>query len=169
MSRPDRDWDQLFAVLKEQPLQIALVCTGGGTGALARCFRRPGASKNFVEAVVPYSRAAAADYLGRTPGREMSHASPEFAQVLATTAHQRAGRLSDQPTTLAAGVALAAALPTVGQLVDELRIHVAVETAHHQQSWSETASGHGHNRESAEDLADGLMFDALRSLIDAIN
>lgn len=166
MAPTERDWEQLFDELAEQPLQLALVCTGGGSGAVSRCFRRAGASKNFVEATIPYSRQASAAYLGRTP--PASRASVAFAEALAEVAKGRASQWSDRQPAIAAGVALTAALPTAGAAGDQLRIHVAVHSPDFQQSWSTTWNGHPHTRESAEDLADAMVYQALRSLLQSI-
>ena len=111
LKRPDLDWDELFQTLTQSPLQISLVVSGGGSGAVARCFRRPGASQGFVEAVIPYSRTALASYLAVEP--RGTAASPQRARQLAETALARALALADRdPPYATAGISLVAALPT---------------------------------------------------------
>ena len=65
-----------------------MVLTGGGSGVISRCLRRPGASLNFVEAVMPYSRQATQQYLGVEPSE--GYASAQTAKALAQTAQRRA-------------------------------------------------------------------------------
>ena len=153
------DWARLFDRLAEQTIQIALVCTGGGSGAIARCFRRSGASKNFVEAVMPYSRAASDEYLGREFNG--SKASKEFADQLAEVSYQRSGRLSECEPSDAVGIALVAALPT-SETTDAIeQIHVALHRQEGQRCWSEVLEKGTHSRESAETIADQMVFRAI--------
>lgn len=157
------DWEPLLEQLRGRPIQIAMVCTGGGAGAISRCFRRSGASTNFVEAIIPYSRAASAEYLGKPA--PPSRASRQFAEQLAEVARTRAARLSDRAPELAVGLALVAALPTSDDRGVEQRIHVAINRTTHRQTWSEHWPAGEHNRQSAEDLADAMVFRAIASLL----
>ncbi len=159
MHASDLDWARLFDNLAEQPIQIALVCTGGGSGAIARCFRRSGASKNFVEGVIPYSRAASDEYLEREFNG--SKASEEFVQQLAEVAYQRANRLSECEPSVVVGIALAAALPTSAETDTKEQIHVALHLQDGQRCWSEMLEKGTHSRESAEAVADQMIFRAI--------
>ena len=158
------NWEHLFARLTETPLQIALVCTGGGAGAVSRCFRRSGASRNFVDAAIPYSMRASAAYLGDAPAE--SRASAEFASQLASRAYSRATRLSDCDQGVPIGLALVAALPTVPVNQTEERIHVALHRQQDQQCWSERLRKGEHSRESAESIADEMLFGAIEYAVD---
>ena len=163
MSETNPSWDKLFESLVVTPFQVALVVTGGGTGAVERCFRRPGASGNFVEAVIPYSRAASQEYLGQPPAGP--YASEEFARQLAELAFHRASRLSDREQSVPVGISLAAALPTNRADTTEQRIHVALHTVNQQRCWSESWSKGSHTRVSAEALADQMVYRAINALI----
>lgn len=166
MHPSDLDWARLFDTLRDQPLQIAIVCTGGGSGAIARCFRRSGASKNFVEGVIPYSRAASDEYLQR-PFNE-SKASKAFAQQLAEVAYQRAKRLTDCEPSVFVGIALVAALPTREVTDVKEQIHVALHRQDRQRCWSHEFEQDTDTRESAEEVADGMVFHALQEVARAV-
>jgi hypothetical protein len=157
-------WELLFGLLAETTIQVSLVVTGGGTGAIARCFGRPGASRNFVEAVIPYSRSSLADYLIGEP--HGSSASSERAQQLARTAHARAENLADcKGSQLAAGIALTAALPTIPKRRGADRIDVALQTGERRVGWSLEMSAGRFDRETAESLCDRMLLLALSDLI----
>jgi nicotinamide mononucleotide (NMN) deamidase PncC len=159
----DSSRDRLFEKLARQPIQIAMVCTGGGSGAIASCFRRAGASRNFVDAAIPYSRAASEAYLGVGPAD--SRASLEFAQQLAAAALARAVRFGENDSSAPVGIALVAALPTEPPSDVEERIHVALHRAGDQQCWSENLDKGMHSRESAEAIADQMVFQAIAYLV----
>lgn len=163
MPSSDLKWQQLFAELVVTPIQIAVVCTGGGSGAIAHCFRRSGASRNFVDAAIPYSRNASQTYLGTAS--EHPYASKAFAQQLASAAYDRARRMSDIDLPVAVGIALVAALPSTGQEQTEQRIHVAIHAGDHQRCWSEQWPVGTHTRESAEALADEMVFRAIQYIV----
>ena len=163
MPAPDPNWNHLFQLLSQHPLQIAVVCTGGGAGAIAKCFRRSGASRNFVDASIPYSRAASAHYLDATPLG--SYASSEFAGQLAAAAFQRATNLSEIEYGIAVGVGLAAALPTEPANDVEERIHVAIHCRAEQKGWSRFLEKATQTRESAEQIADQMIFDAIMHVV----
>jgi hypothetical protein len=164
MPNGESNWDTLFARLIGTRLQIAIVCTGGGSGAVSRCFRRPGASRNFIEAAVPYSMKASEAYLGRPPAE--SRASPEFAQQLALRAFERAGQLSDHDQGVPIGIALAAVMPTVPTNAVAERIHVALHRPEDRHGWSEVLQKGAHSRESAESVADEMIFRAIEFAVD---
>ncbi len=147
-------------------IQIAIVCTGGGSGAIARCFRRAGASRHFVDAAIPYSRAAAFEYLGTKPAGPA--ASSTFASQLASVALQRAVRFSDRDQVDAVGLALVAALPTEPIRDDQQQIHVAVHSKQDHRCWSRTWKQGEHTRASAESVADEMIYRALAELVNDI-
>ena len=163
MPASEPNWDPLFQTLCQQPFQIALVCTGGGAGAIAKCFRRSGASCNFVDAAIPYSRAASDEYLG-APTND-SRASKEFAQRLASAAFARAIRLSEVDAPVAVGIGLVAVLPTLPANDVEERIHVAMHRQGDQQVWSTELEKGTQTRESAEAIADEMLLRALEYLV----
>lgn len=151
--------------LHDSPFQISMVFSGGGSGAISNCFRYPGASKTFVEAVVAYSRKAMIDYLGEpTVG---SSASLETAKQLSQVAMLRCTRLSDAEagTFPSVGIALVAALPTSSDRKGEDRIHVSLTDADGTRSWSRTLIKGQFTRASAEKAAEEMLDDALHSLL----
>ncbi len=169
----DPDWNRLFETLRDSGKRISLVVTGGGSGAVTHCFRRAGASRVFVEAVIPYSHAALTEYLGCPPSG--SSASGPVAKQLASVALERARRLHDdhadsfQPV----GIALVAALPTTPRRRGRDRIHVALLTqdSFHSQKrgvlWSLELTKDAYNREQAESIADEMIRCALIELVES--
>ena len=163
MSTAEFDWEELFESLTQSPLQIALVVTGGGSGAVARCFRRAGASSVFVEAVIPYSRLSMANYLNVQP--RGSSASAERAHQLAATALARAGALTDRDMPYeTAGLALVAALPTINPRKGRDRIHVSLHTQQERQLWSAELPKDAFDRDAAEAITEEMIFIALSGL-----
>jgi hypothetical protein len=165
-------WNRLLDDLRRSPMGVALVAAGGGSGAIGRCFRRPGASETFVEAAIPYSRASMRDYLGEAVAGPS--ASAETACQLAARACRRAGRLDDHLPTggepprgdrLAVGISLVAALPTLGPGPGRYSIHAAVQTPTAASRWSLSLEGGRWTRSEAETVADELIFRALASLV----
>lgn len=157
--------------------RISLVVTGGGSGALKHCFRRAGASRVFIEAVIPYSHAALTDYLGRPPSD--SSASGPVAKQLARVALERSRRLQDEhvDSFQPVGVALVAALPTTPRRRGRDRIHVALltqdsfppqELLRPQERgvlWSLELTKDAYSREQAESIADEMIRCALTKLV----
>ncbi|MGI9469736.1 MAG: CinA family protein [Rubripirellula sp.] len=146
-------------------LQIAMVVTGGGTGAISRCLRRPGASLNFVEAVVPYSRMATQDYLGVEPTE--GYASQQTAIALAQNAHRRAAALSNTPRH-ACGIALTATLPTNpadsdARLTQNCCVHVASQCEGIFRGWSLCFVAQPSEREVSESIAEQMFLIALHA------
>jgi hypothetical protein len=163
MITADFDWEGLFASLTQSPLQIALVVTGGGSGAVAHCFRRAGASAVLVEAVIPYSRLSLANYLNVQP--RGSSASPARAHQLAATALARAGALTDREMPYeTAGLALVAALPTIHPRKGADRIHVSLHTQRERELWSAELPKDAFDRDTAEAITEEMIFIALSGL-----
>jgi hypothetical protein len=157
------DWEGVFQSLTSSKLQIAMVVSGGGSGAVARCFRRPGASAIFVEAVIAYSRKSQASYLQRAA--EGTSASPQRARQLAATALARAQSLSDHEFDVrAAGISLVAALPTQSPRRGEDRIHVALKTSSRAAMWTLALPKGVFDRATAEAIADEMLYIALARL-----
>lgn len=115
----------LIEQIHAAPLQVVLAITGGGSGAIARLLDMPGASRTVLEATVPYSAAALADYLGAAPEAACDERT---ARVLAMAAYQRAGRFAPTAPRLA-GIGATASLASDRSKRGAHRIHVAVQTA----------------------------------------
>lgn len=157
----EAQWRELFDQLHASPLAIALVAAGGGSGAISRCFQREGASRTFVEAVIPYSRASMAEYAG-TPLAGGS-ASEQAAAQLAAVARGRAERLCDVDAGnhRAVGIALVAALPTLPPRRGADRIHVALNSTDVTRRWSLNLVKDSCTRPVAEMISDEMIFMAL--------
>jgi len=162
--QPTEDaWAYLLENLSRSNIQIAMVITGGGTGVISRCLRRSGASLNFVEAVVPYSRTATQEYLGFKPTQ--GYASQDTAKALAQTAQQRAASLSDK-SRQALGIALTATLPTSFNISDpkpaqNCCIHVASHGLDFSRGWSLCFTGQANDRETSESIAEQMFLIAI--------
>lgn len=160
----DDAWASVLKKLCTSRIQISMVLTGGGSGVISRCLRRPGASLNFVEAVMPYSRQATQQYLGVEPSE--GYASAQTAKALAQTAQRRAAALSDDPVH-AFGIALTAALPTTHDSSDpsinrNCRIHVASKSTSTFRGWSLFFSGQPSEREVSEAMAEQMFLIAIQ-------
>jgi hypothetical protein len=168
VSTQTSNWQSLLQTLAGADKRISLVVTGGGSGAVTHCLRRAGASRNFVDAVIPYSRAAVTDYLGCPPVD--SSASSAVAKQLAAVALRHATELDDgsdaqrRDAVESAGIALVAALPTTPPRRGQDRIHVALQTAQRGVLWSLELPKDAHTRETAETVADEMVFLALAEL-----
>ncbi len=58
---------ELVSQIHAAPGQIVLAVTGGGSRAIADLLEVPGGSRTLLEAVVPYSAAALAEFFGAAP------------------------------------------------------------------------------------------------------
>ena len=162
----DARWSKLLAGLHDSEFQIALVAAGGGSGAFRQCFARSGASRTFLEAVIPYARASMAEYLEVSAVE--SCASLPTVRLLATAAFQRAQRFLATAGVGACpvGVSLTAALPTEPPRPDEHRIFVALQRPDDRREWSVRLPPNGVSRAHAETISDELLFAALASLVE---
>ena len=105
-------------------LRCVVILAGAGSEALSSLLAAPGASRTLLEAVVPYSRAALVDLIGRPPA---SLASPETAARMADAAYARALALreGDYPV---AGLSCAGAILSDRPRRGSHRAHVALRT-----------------------------------------
>lgn len=162
-------WQALLSDLHDRPVKIAIVIAGGGSGAVAQCYRCPGASGTFIEAVIPYSRAAMTDYLA---GQRVDLAvARETAERLARRAWQRCDGLCDarERDDRCYGLALTAALPTHQPRSDLSSIHVALHDGTGTSAWALQISHRSILREDAEQISDEMIFLALATLVDEHN
>lgn len=126
-------WSNTAAQIHASGRQLVIALTGGGSGAVAALLQTPGASRSVLEAIVPYSLAALADWLGAAPEQACSAAT---ARTMAMAAFLRARELAPaaEPRLLV-GVGCTASLATDRPKRGEHRVHVAVQTA--ELSWTE--------------------------------
>ncbi len=115
---------QLVEEIHATPARVVMAVTGGGTGAIGQLLQVPGASQTVLEAAVPYSAAALADWLGGPPEQACS---VETARAMAMAAFLRACRLDDSPGSLA-GVACTASLASDRPKRGPHRAHLGVQT-----------------------------------------
>ena len=160
----EEHWESLLEQLSHSKIQIAMVVTGGGTGAISHCLRRSGASLNFVEAVIPYSRMATQLYLGLEPTE--GYASQHTATALAQVAHCRATSLTEKDQRCF-GIALTATLPTKSDGYDadstqNCCVHVASQNAQICRGWSLYFTGEQSDRDIAESIAEQMFLIALQ-------
>src|SRR6516164_6367017 len=103
-------WTNLIEQIHAAPQQAVIAVTGGGVSAIAGLLSVPGGSRTVLEAVVPYSALALADWLGKRP---QHFCSEETALAMAAVAFQRARHLADgasAPVSQQIGVACTASL-----------------------------------------------------------
>ena len=120
----DAEVRDLVGEIHGSPFRYVVIAAGAGSEALSSLLGTPGASRTLLEAVVPYSRAALVDLLGRLPG---SLASPEAAAQMADAAYARALALRDGDYPVA-GLSCAGALLSDRPRRGPHRAHVAVRT-----------------------------------------
>lgn len=139
--------------------QLVAAVTGGGSGGIAALVQTPGASRTVLEAVVPYSTAALADWLGGAPERSCA---AETAQAMAMASFMRARRLAPEadPHRLL-GVGCTASLASDRPKRGDHRIHVAVQTATTTQSYSVTLTKGRRDRAEEELVATNLVVRAI--------
>lgn len=135
---------------------LALAVTGGGSGAISALLQQPGASRTVLEAVVPYSSAALATFLGGPPEQ---FCAERTARLIAMSAYRRARRLA--PATEVVGVGATASLASDRPKRGPHRVYVA------WQSSSTTATSYlelekgARNRTEEEDLVAGLILNSV--------
>lgn len=138
--------------------QVVIAVTGGGSGAISALLEVPGASRSVLEAVVPYSAAALAAWLGGVPDQSCSAAT---ARAMAMAAFVRARRLApDADPALLVGVACTASLATSRPKRGEHRIHVGAQTASVTVSHSLTLEKGRRDRAAEEAIASELLLRA---------
>ncbi len=83
---------ELIRALHQSPTRLVLATTGGGSLAISDLLSVPGGSKTVLEAIVPYTRAAIARFIARTPEQ---YCCARTARQLAMAAFQRGQYLLD--------------------------------------------------------------------------
>ena len=116
---------------------MVLAITGGGSRAIADLLAVPGGSRTLLEAIVPYSAEALAEFLHGQPEK---FCSPRTARAMAMAAFQRARHLKqshlgpgehsgDHTVSPAIGIGCTASLTSDRPKRGPHRIHVALQTA----------------------------------------
>jgi len=122
---------QLVRQIHDAQTRFVLAVAGGGISALDHLLEVPGASRSVLEAVVPYSPAAMAKWLGGKPDQSCS--SPT-ARAMAMVAFFRA-RQYDETAAGLAGLACTAALATDRPRQGSHRAYLAAQTAEATVHW----------------------------------
>jgi len=154
---------RLIARMHASPGLAVLAITGGGSQALADLLAVPGASRTVLEAVVPYSAAALATFLGASPRQAVSS---ETAAWLAHAAYRRAtalhpagrGGRSSEPLI---GVSCTAALRSDRPKKGPHRLHVGVRDAAGPRVFSLTLVKDARDRLAEERLAADVLLNTL--------
>lgn len=147
---------RLITAIHNNPRQIVLVTAGAGAQALADLLAVAGASRTLLEALVPYSAAAFADFLGYTP---VKYVAPDTAITLAGCALSRARQLAPDMPVL--GLACTATITTDYPKRGDHHAHIAVwqpETVLLYDLYLEKGV---RSREEEERLISNLMLNSL--------
>ncbi|MCP4423436.1 MAG: hypothetical protein GY803_02990 [Chloroflexi bacterium] len=115
---------QLVQAVHDSPARTMLVAAGAGTLALSELLSVAGATRTLLEALVPYSEAAFADFLGQTPPQFVAS---ETARLLAGRAFTRARWLeAETGSNPVVGLACTATIVTDRPKRGEHRAYIAV-------------------------------------------
>jgi nicotinamide mononucleotide (NMN) deamidase PncC len=136
---------------------LVLAVTGGGSGAISALLEVPGASATVLEAIVPYSATAMADWLGGTPDH---YCSERTARAMAMAAFERARHLSDADPHTLLGIGATASLASNRPKRGSHRIHVAWQSAITTTVMSCTFPSDG-TRADEEEMATQLIVGAV--------
>ena len=145
----------LITAVHSSGRQIVLAVTGGGGRALSDLLDVPGASRSVLEAIVPYSDASLAQWLGAAPEQACSEST---ARAMAMASLVRARRLAPQtePERLL-GVGCSASLATNRPKRGEHRIHVGVQTIHETTAYTLRLQKDRRDRDQEQQLAAALI------------
>ncbi|WP_091932216.1 nucleotidyl transferase family protein [Methanolobus profundi] len=86
-SRTNKEIQDMIFAIHDSPYRIVLTITGGGTEAIGELLRHGRGSDTILEAIIPYSREALIDLIGKEPQR---YASMDTAKEMAMAAYMRA-------------------------------------------------------------------------------
>lgn len=171
------DRQRLIEAIHASPQQMVIAVTGGGASALSDMLAVPGASRSILEARVPYSPVALADWLSDSPqqscseftARAMAMAALERARELSSSASPRAALLGEGPDALL-GIGATAALASDRPKRGEHRIHVAWQSLQSTATLSLTLEKDARGRREEENVARDLVLLAIAEacgLVDA--
>jgi nicotinamide mononucleotide (NMN) deamidase PncC len=163
----------MIEAIHAAPLQAVIVVTGGGASAISALLAVPGGSRTLLEAVVPYSEAALADWLGGR--RPEQFCVEETALAMAAVAFRRVCHLqavgqstSSVDAPLAAdscfhgvGVACTASLVSDRPKKGDHRCHVAIQMRNATTAWSLILEKGARDRKGEEQLVGDLILQAL--------
>jgi len=151
-------WQHFIQQLHASPHRLVLAVTGGGSLAISDLLSEPGASATVLEATVPYSTGALANWIGREPD---SFCSRETALAMATSAWWRARQLSDEPEAPCLGVSCTAALASGRPKRGDHRCWVAVESDTQSSVHTLTLAKGARDRAGEEKLVRSVILRAI--------
>ncbi len=155
----DKTIRQLVQAIHDSPAKTVLVAAGAGTLALSDLLSVAGATRTLLEALVPYSQAAFADFLGQTPPQFVA---PETARLLAGRAFTR-GRWLEAETenSPVVGMACTATIITDRPKRGEHRAYIATWQAE-RLVWHGLHLDKGaRERSGEEELVSRVMLNSL--------
>lgn len=155
-------WQELIRKLHESPVRLVISVTGGGSLAVSDLLTEPGASATVLEARVPYSSPALADWIGRSPE---SSCSRDTALAMASAAWWRARQLCSNDESRAdgmcLGVACTAALVSGRPKRGDHRCRVAVESDNRSSVYSLDLSKGSRDRVGEESIVRSVILRAI--------
>lgn len=135
-----------------------VVVTGGGMQAVADLLAVPGASRTVLEALVPYSQASQAAFLGKAVEHSVTaEAGAAFAQA----AYRRALELRGSGTVPVVGLACTAALATDRPKKGDHRAHIGLTTNEGTTVFSVILRKGARDRTGEEQLVSDLIVSIL--------
>ena len=153
----DAEIQDVIRRIHSRPAQAVVAAAGGGAQAVGWLLKVPGASRTVLEALVPYSERALADFLGERPHQI---ASVETAEAMSRRAYLRAVELADADAPVV-GIGCTAAIATDRVKRGPHRVHVARCTADSVVTYSLEFTKGLRDREGEDTLAGLLVVRAL--------
>jgi nicotinamide mononucleotide (NMN) deamidase PncC len=155
MTHPDQD--NIVERIHSSGRELVLSITGGGSGAISALLEVPGASAAVLEANVPYSATALADWLGGTFDQASSEAT---ARAMAMASFERARDLSATEPPALRGIGATASLATTRPKRGPHRVHVAWQSVNRTVVVSVELTKDMRSRAEEEAIARDLVLDA---------
>lgn len=148
----------LIPLIHTAPQMAVIVVTGGGAQAVADLLAVPGASQTVLEALVPYSEKALAEFLGASPTQAVSI---ETAAAMARAAYRRATLLRANNTIPVVGLSCTATLATDRPKKGEHRAHVGFCSGTDTHVRSLTLTKGARDRQGEERVVSNLLLNVL--------
>jgi nicotinamide mononucleotide (NMN) deamidase PncC len=142
-----------------------LALTGGGSQAIADLLSVPGASATVLEARIPYSEAALAEWLG---GKFDQACNEPTARAMAMAAFERARELSTEDPSTLCGIGATASLATTRPKRGAHRAFIAWQTAEATVSYASEFVKERRTREEEESVVAELVLDAVAEASGAV-
>jgi nicotinamide mononucleotide (NMN) deamidase PncC len=140
--------------IHEAKHQIVIATAGAGHSALGWLLNVPGASRTLLEAIIPYSREAMADFIGYEPEKSVSQ---ETAWAMAEAAYNKAKKQTDFPL----GIACTATIRTVEPKRGDHRAIIVSYDKHTTSMYSITLDKGIREREEEEIVVSYLILIAI--------